>query len=136
MTGISDITVGGVAADYAILLDTDGNFTYYSETAQIVGFGTTDVEYNTLPKEYTLAQNYPNPFNPATKIIYSIPNSGLVKLSFYDVLGKEVAQLVNLEKQAGNYNVECNASNLTSGVYFYKIQSGNFSSFKKMMLIK
>jgi hypothetical protein len=62
--------------------------------------------------------------------------AGNVALAGYDILGKEVAVLVNQEKQAGNYNVEFNATNLTSGVYFYKIQSGNFSSFKKMMLIK
>jgi hypothetical protein len=91
---------------------------------------------NEVPKEYNLAQNYPNPFNPMTLINYSIPNSGLVKLVVYDVIGKEVTTLVNEVKNIGNYSVTFDASNVPSGVYFYKIMSGSFVETKKMILIK
>lgn len=91
---------------------------------------------NQTPKEYALNQNYPNPFNPTTTISYSIPKNGFVKLIVYDMLGKEIATLVNEVKMAGNYMLDFNASNLSSGIYFYKITSGEFSSIKKMMLIK
>lgn len=91
---------------------------------------------NNIPNDYALKQNYPNPFNPTTSIQFSIPKNGLVKLVVYDILGKEVSTLVNEVKTAGNYIIDFNASNLTSGIYFYKITSGDFSSVKKMMLIK
>ncbi len=89
-----------------------------------------------IPQEYSLSQNYPNPFNPATKINFSIPKQGLVTMKIYDALGKEVMTLVNETKQAGNYEVEFNGSNLASGAYFYRIESGEFTSIKRMMLIK
>ncbi|MDR3626821.1 MAG: discoidin domain-containing protein [Ignavibacteriaceae bacterium] len=85
---------------------------------------------------YSLLQNYPNPFNPATIIKYGIPQSGLVTLKVYNVLGQEVACLVNKEQKAGTYNVTFDAAKLASGVYMYKIQSGNYSLIKKMMLLK
>ncbi len=91
---------------------------------------------NQTPKEFVLNQNYPNPFNPSTTISYSIPKNGLVKLTVYDILGKEIVTLVNEVKTAGNYILDFDASNLSSGIYFYKITSGEFSSIKKMMLIK
>jgi hypothetical protein len=91
---------------------------------------------NSALNEYSLDQNYPNPFNPSTKISYSIKEEGLVKLKVYDVLGKEVATLINENKPAGNYEVEFNASQLPSGMYIYKIQSGQFSDVKKMLLTK
>jgi len=83
-----------------------------------------------------LKQNFPNPFNPTTIIKFAIPTSGLVTLKVYNVLGKEVATLVNEVKVAGEYSADFNASNLTTGVYFYKLTSGNFSEVKKMMLVK
>ncbi|MCX6164954.1 MAG: T9SS type A sorting domain-containing protein, partial [Ignavibacteriae bacterium] len=86
-----------------------------------------------IPNNYALKQNYPNPFNPTTSIQFSIPKNGLVKLVVYDILGKEVSTLVNEVKTAGNYIIDFNASNLTSGIYFYKITSGEFSSVKKML---
>ncbi len=89
-----------------------------------------------IPGEYSLKQNYPNPFNPATKISYTIPVSGLVTLKVYDILGKEIANLVNEFKNAGNYNVIFNASNLSSGVYFYRLESGNFVETKRMSFLK
>ncbi len=88
------------------------------------------------PSEYSLDQNYPNPFNPSTKITYSIKEEGLVTLKVYDILGKEIAILVNENKAAGNYEAEFNASQLPSGMYIYKIQSGQFSDVKKMLLTK
>ena len=88
------------------------------------------------PTKYELFQNYPNPFNPTTKINFSLPKSGLVTLKVYDMLGKEVAQLVNEVRNVGNYSVDFNAANLSSGVYFYKITAEGFSDVKRMMLIK
>lgn len=89
-----------------------------------------------IPSDYSLSQNYPNPFNPTTTVEFSIPKSGLVTLKIYDVLGKEVGVVVNEVKNAGSYRVDINASNLTSGVYFYKLEAGDFSQIKKMMLLK
>lgn len=89
-----------------------------------------------LVKEFQLGQNYPNPFNPSTTINYSIPNSGKVVLRVYNIIGKEVVCLVNEYKSEGNYIANFNASNLPSGVYFYTLQTGEFSSSKKMILIK
>lgn len=87
-------------------------------------------------KDYYLGQNFPNPFNPNTKISFSIPTSGFVSLKVYDVLGKEIYTLVNEIKTAGNHSVNFNASNLTSGIYFYKLETGNFSKTMRMILIK
>lgn len=96
----------------------------------------TGINDPVIPSVYTLSQNYPNPFNPTTTIDFSIPKSGLVTLKIYDVLGKEVGVVVNEVKIAGSYRVDINASNLTSGVYFYKLETGEFSQIKKMMLLK
>ena len=85
---------------------------------------------------YYLSQNYPNPFNPLTTINYSIAKAGNVEIKVYDLLGREVAALVNDFKQAGSYQVTLNAVNLSSGVYFYRINSGDFSSVKRMILVK
>lgn len=85
---------------------------------------------------YRLEQNYPNPFNPTTNISYVLPKAENVSLKVYDVLGREVATLVNEVKAAGAYTVPFNASNLSSGVYFYKLQAGSFVQTKKMMLVK
>ncbi len=89
-----------------------------------------------IPTVYDLAQNFPNPFNPSTAIRYQIPQDGIVTLKIYDILGSEVATLVNEEKVAGKYEVNFNASSLASGVYIYKIQSGSFINSKKMLLLK
>jgi M6 family metalloprotease-like protein len=88
------------------------------------------------PTEYSLMQNYPNPFNPTTTISYSVPKNGLVTLKVYDILGKEVAELVNETKETGNYSVTFNASELPSGIYFYTLTSGNFMATKKLILLK
>jgi hypothetical protein len=89
-----------------------------------------------LPRSYSLSQNYPNPFNPTTQIKYSVPQSGMVNISVYNILGQEVARLVNQVQKAGYYNITFDASKLASGVYLYKILSGNYSQTRKMMLLK
>lgn len=108
-----------------------GLFAYSGCSGTLTGTGNSET-----PLSFKLEQNYPNPFNPVTKISYALPKSGLVTLSVYDILGKEVATLVNEVKSAGSYSVDFNASNFTSGVYFYKIETNGFSDIKKMMLIK
>ena len=91
---------------------------------------------NKVQNYVLLSQNYPNPFNPSTTIEYLIPERSSVVIKVYDILGREVAKLVNEEKPAGNYNVELNGSNLTSGIYFYQIQAGEYIQAKKMILLK
>ena len=86
--------------------------------------------------KYSLKQNYPNPFNPTTQIKFQIPESSIVSLKIYNMLGQEVAELLNEIKTAGVYDVTFNAANLASGTYFYRLQSGNFIQTKKLMLIK
>lgn len=100
--------------------------------------GTVGIQGNNnqIPSEYSLQQNYPNPFNPSTTIKFSLPLSGMVKLIVYDAAGKVAEELVNNELAAGNYEYSFNASQLASGVYFYKLTSGSFSEVKKMVLIK
>jgi hypothetical protein len=105
----------------------------YGDTSNIVGI--TD-KVPTQPKEYILSQNYPNPFNPTTTINYSIPKAGHVNLTVYNALGSKVATVVNEYKQAGSYSVQFNARNLASGIYLYRLESGNYSSAKKFILLK
>ncbi len=115
-------------------VDLDGTYKYSK---------TIEVSINNLPTEFKLAQNYPNPFNPITIIKYSIPappnlpkREALVQLKVYDIIGNEVATLVNETKVPGNYEINFNGSNLASGVYFYKLVSNDFVSVKKMLLLK
>jgi uncharacterized protein (TIGR02145 family) len=108
------------------MIDNDGTFEY----SKII---ETEVA---MPKNYELSQNYPNPFNPNTVILYSLPLASEVKLIVYNSLGQTVKVLENGFKSAGNYSVNFNASELSSGTYFYKIEAGQFSQIKKMMLLK
>ncbi|HEX2983276.1 MAG TPA: T9SS type A sorting domain-containing protein, partial [Ignavibacteriales bacterium] len=89
-----------------------------------------------LPLKFELTQNYPNPFNPETKINFTIPLNGKTTLKVYDILGREVAALINGEMEKGTHTVNFNGRNLSSGVYIYRLQSGNFTESKKMALIK
>jgi len=113
-----------------------------SDSVLTVPKKTTGVQKeSTIPKEFALQQNYPNPFNPSTVINYQIPTNSHVTLKVYDVLGKAVATLVNETKEAGNYSVHFSASGgdatkLASGIYFYRLDAGRFSSIKKMTLLK
>ena len=97
---------------------------------------TVDIPNGVEPSDYSLMQNYPNPFNPTTTISYSILKNGLVTLKVYDILGTEVAALVNEVKESGTYSVTFNASELPSGIYFYTLLSGNFTATKKLILLK
>ena len=83
-----------------------------------------------------LQQNYPNPFNPTTMIKYSIPGKSFVTLKVYDILGNEIATLVNGEKPAGHYSVRFNSKGLASGIYLYKMEAGDFISTKKLIILK
>jgi hypothetical protein len=90
----------------------------------------------TIPEQYTLEQNFPNPFNPSTTIRFNIPSGEMVKLVIYDVLGEEVSVLVDAYKDAGTYEVNFNASNFASGIYYYAIKTEKFNQVKKMLLLK
>lgn len=108
-------------------VDYNGNFEYLN-LSNAVAIG--------VPNKFSLAQNYPNPFNPTTTILFGVPNDGLVTMKIYDINGKEVKTLVNEPKTAGYYTTVFNASGLSSGVYFYKLTSGNFVIAKKMVIMK
>jgi hypothetical protein len=97
--------------------------------------GITGAE-NEIPSDYSLSQNYPNPFNPSTKISFSIPKASFVKMAVYDITGREVETLVNEQLNAGTFEVDFNASKLTSGVYFYRISAEDFVETRKMILTK
>lgn len=100
------------------------------------GTSTGVGDQQTVLEEFALSQNYPNPFNPTTVISYQIPVSSIVNLKIFDVLGREVARLINKEQEAGSYTVQFDATNLSSGLYFYQLRSGNFVSVKKMIVTK
>ena len=108
-------------------IDFDGSFEYSNEI---------EVEIDFTPKEFVLYQNYPNPFNPVTVIKYDIVGVQDVKLTAYDVIGREVANLVNEQKQPGSYQVNWDASNVSSGIYFYQIKTKDYVDTKKMILLK
>jgi S-formylglutathione hydrolase FrmB len=97
---------------------------------------TNIAEELTNPAEFVLYQNHPNPFNPSTTLSFVIGHSSFATLKVYDILGKEVATLVNETKPAGSYEVTWNAANLPSGVYFYKLKAGNYTATKKLLLLK
>ncbi len=131
VTGVKTISsVGG------IVFTTVGNAGsyYHGENFPLVGISNN----NGTPDGFSLSQNYPNPFNPSTNIKYNIPVSGFVTLKVYNILGNEVANLVNTNQTAGEYSIDFNTSslNLSSGVYFYKLTAGEFTDVKKMSLIK
>ena len=131
----------GYLGNTATLIDTYGNNITLTDCAGYNNFYyssfVTGAEANIVKdRTYTLFQNYPNPFNPTTTINYSIPRTSLVTIKVYDVLGREIETLVNDEKHIGNYKVEFNASKLASGIYFYKMQAGDFSETKKLILLK
>jgi len=97
---------------------------------------SVEKEEGVIPKKYNLEQNYPNPFNPSTNIQFSVPQTSYVTLEVYNLVGERVGVLVSEQLGAGTYNYDWNASNLTSGIYFYRLQAGSFVETKKMMLLK
>jgi len=132
----------GDTASFALNIASNG-LTFWRDTMRFVLLTTgVNGEKTGLPTSYALEQNYPNPFNPSTTIKYSIPKQSYVTLKVYDILGREVAILVNEEKPAGSYEVELNTQQtknnkqLSSGVYFYRIQAGKYNQVRKMLLIK
>jgi hypothetical protein len=120
----------------------DAAFAFAGHTGLNVYFDREDwisniqVDGNKIPDKYSLSQNYPNPFNPSTTIKYSVPEQSFVKIKVFNLLGQEIAELVNKELQTGNYEVTFNASSLPSGVYFYRLEADNFVQTNKMILIK
>ena len=105
--------------------------TYYQQEE------VTDIKSNAISaRDFQLLQNYPNPFNPRTTIMFKIPVFSFVTLKLYDPLGNEIVTLISEEKTAGTHHVNFDASNLASGIYFYKIQAGNFSQTKKLIFLK
>jgi len=138
MTGIGSRTVR-----FKLIVNTDADCEYslskrYADEEILGKSGKKQVKYqgSLAVTDYAIEQNYPNPFNPSTTIKYQLPQNGLVTLKIYDILGKEVATLVNSEQQAGRYEVNFNATNLASGVYLYRIKVNDYMAVKKMLLIK
>ena len=120
-------------------LYTATSFSIYEVTSssitEILNIVSVDNEI-TFPAEYILLQNYPNPFNPATTIRYQLPERSFVSIKVFDILGKEVATLVNEEKPVGSYEVQFKGNSLTSGIYFYQLKAGDYSETKKMIFLK
>jgi hypothetical protein len=133
------IKVGASIASLTGIM-TFSNGEYKLEPRKNDDFGTiTSVTYQVgdiIPKNYELSQNYPNPFNPTTTIRYSLPSSSVVTLKIFNILGQEVMKLVDGQQKAGSYVVVFDASRLSSGVYFYQLQTDAFSNVKKMVLLK
>ncbi len=120
---------------YVEAFDVSGNSTIDSMDVYFNN-GISSVDNNNVPTKYYLSQNYPNPFNPSTLIKYQLPVSDNVTLKVYDVLGNEITTLVNEFKPAGSYSISFDASKLSSGIYFYRLQAGNYVETKKMLLLK
>ena len=143
LTGNNTLWSGSswVPADYSLALAVSGstyNFTGYRIIISWIPVNTTDVsgEMSNIVKGYSLSQNYPNPFNPSTTISYELPHASRMSLRVYNTLGQEVATMVNENKPAGVYTARFEARSLASGVYFYRLQAGNFVDTKKFILLK
>lgn len=126
-----------VQKDHKIVLTGNANGNFVTARINVTSLTAIDeIPDLKLPNDFILEQNYPNPFNPTTIIKYQIPELSFVKLKVFDVLGNEIVTLVTEEKEAGNYDIDFNASTLSSGVYFYRLQAGDFVQTRKMILIK
>ncbi|MCL5029494.1 MAG: T9SS type A sorting domain-containing protein [Bacteroidetes bacterium] len=143
-TGLDNSHFINISPQYGFIGIEQGNYSS-NFSLNLIGCELSGKSYGTLTsvkeeklslEKYTLYQNYPNPFNPSTTIKYQIPKSGLVQLKIYDILGREVATLVNEEKPSGNYEVTFDGSKLASGVYYYQLNAGDFISSKKMIILK
>jgi len=134
--GLTDQVVLSLAVSGStVLAGTNGGGVFRRPLSDFI-LATPSDKPNALPASFALSQNYPNPFNPSTVISYQLPVTSQISLKVYDVLGREVATLVSERKAAGNYSVTFDASKFSSGVYFYKLQAGNFVQTKKMLLVK
>lgn len=107
-----------------------------SSIVKYAGLTGVEKEDDINPRNFSLSQNYPNPFNPTTKINFTIPETDFVSIKVYDLLGREIAELINEELSQGKYSVNFNASNLTSGVYYYILEAGDYFETRKMLLLK
>ena len=121
-----------IASNY-IFAGTSGQAVWRRDLTEIIGIQNISTE---IPSVYSLSQNYPNPFNPTTVISFQLSVAGQVVLNVYDVMGREVQTLVNESLKPGTYEASFDGSQLTSGVYFYKLSAGDFSETKKMLMIK
>jgi len=135
--------IGNRTVKIRLIINTSANCEYtisrkYSDSEMMYKQGIKQIQYtgNLAVTDYGLDQNYPNPFNPSTNIKYQLPKSGNVSLKIYDILGSEVATLVNEIKTEGRYEVNFDASKLASGVYLYRLRVNDFVSTKKMVLMK
>ena len=126
----TDIRALAVAPDGKVYCGTWGDGVYRLTESGLA------VPASSLPKAYLLAQNYPNPFNPSTTIKYELPKSSIVRLSVFDMLGREVAMLVNERRESGVYEVKFDGSGLASGVYLYRVKAGDFVQSRKLLLLR
>lgn len=121
-------------------IDLDGKFEYSKSNVEISADLLSSIKNSTLSKEYKLNQNYPNPFNPTTVINFSIPVDSFVELNVFDVLGNKIKTLISDNRPSGNYSVEfdtsLNGKTIPSGIYYYRLKSGNFTQTKKMIILK
>ena len=131
-----DTTLGKTSAQNYIINSLDYGNKISSILMQNFGSQQKSEETVSIPTNYNLYQNYPNPFNPVTTIKYDLVEYGNVMLTVYDILGREVEILVNEQQQPGRYEVSWNASGFASGIYFYTLTSGDFTSTKKLILLK
>jgi len=136
----TEVDFDSTNARYIKIVLTQSNQSQWASIWKIEAYGTSSGLNDNLtpdiPSKFELSQNYPNPFNPSTKIDFSVPRNSNVEIIIYDILGNKVTELVNGFKDAGNYTVVFNASNLSSGIYFYRLRAGNFAETKKMILLK
>ena len=132
--GLTNTPVALVISGSNLFAGTDSNRVWRRPLSEMIT--GVENEGSEVPSQFILEQNYPNPFNPSTTISISLPSSEFVTLKVYDVLGNEVATLVNEEKPAGSYEVEFVANGLSSGIYFYKITAGSFIETKKLILLR
>jgi len=126
----------GTQTLYATGLPSTGSGWNFAPDKIITITSATGVEETSVPVQYSLEQNYPNPFNPVTIISYSIPEESFVSLKIYDLKGREMKSLVDEVKSAGIYKIAFDASGLSSGVYFYRIDAGKYTQTKKFVLLK
>ena len=129
-------TMGKYSGRYAVSSIEDYGSKLGSLLAKLGSGNNAKSNDNFIPVKYNLYQNYPNPFNPTTSIKFDIPKTSNITLKIYDILGREVATLVNEEKTAGSYTITFNASKLASGIYFYRLTAGSFNQTKKLVLLK
>lgn len=134
INGVLRLVAGVFDNTIPFTLGPNGSISYEGGSLKI----PTSVEQlsEILPTEFALMQNYPNPFNPSTTIRYDVPKETNVTLKIYDIMGREVAELVNQRHDAGAYQIAWNANGMTSGVYFYRISAGDFTSVRKLILMK